>query len=76
MGKKPLCNAVNIALIDVMNTEYHRMTYCTLCTFQNDAIGYFDRVIPSSPYSIVANPEYQTRYAHFIQEHSTTSNIT
>ena len=30
-----------------MNTECHRMTSCTLCTFQNDAIGCFDRMIPS-----------------------------
>ena len=30
-----------------MNTECHRMTCCTLCTFQNYAIGCFDRMIPS-----------------------------
>ena len=46
-GGRPLCNADNVAIIDEMNTECHRMTCCTLCTFQNDAIGCFDRMIPS-----------------------------
>ena len=46
-GGRPLCNADNVAIIDEMNTECHRMTCCTLCTFQNDAIGSFDRMIPS-----------------------------
>ena len=46
-GGRPLCNADNVAMIDEMNTECHRMTCCTLCTFQNDAIGCFDRMIPS-----------------------------
>ena len=46
MGGRPLCNADNVALIDEMDTEFHRMTCCTLCTFQNDAIGCLDRMIP------------------------------
>ena len=46
-GRRPLCNVDNVALIDELNTECHRMTCFTLCTFQNDAIRYFDRMILS-----------------------------
>ena len=38
-GRRFRCNTDNVALLDEMNTEYHRMTCTTLCTFQNDAIG-------------------------------------
>ena len=41
------CNTEHVALLDEMNTEYHRMRCWILCTFQNDAICYFDRMISS-----------------------------
>ena len=47
MGGRTLCNADNVARIDEMNTECHRMIYCIMCIFQNDAIGCFDHMIPS-----------------------------
>ena len=46
-GERPLCNTDNVALIDEMNTECHRMTYYTSCIFQIDAIGCFYRMIPT-----------------------------
>ena len=45
-GGRPLCNVDNVALINELNTECHRMACCTLYTFQNDAIWCFDRMIP------------------------------
>ena len=46
-GGGPRCNTDSIAQLDEMNTECHRKRCCKLYTFQNDTIGYFDRMIRS-----------------------------
>ena len=45
-GGQPLCNTDNVSLIDEINTECHRITCYTLCTFKNDTIECFYRMIP------------------------------
>ena len=44
---RPLYNNDNVALLDEMNTEFHRMACFILCVFQKDEIGCFDRMIPN-----------------------------
>ena len=79
---RPNCSTEHDTLLDEIITEIHRLTYLSLCKFQDDTVACYDRIVPthamiysrklkvpSSVYQLAAHTLKDTKY------HVQTANI-
>ena len=62
-GARPNCSIEHATLLDEIITEIQRLTYSSLCKFQDDTVACYDRILAT--YAMLYSGKFEVPYSLF-----------